>query len=109
RCRFIEKQPIWLVKNSPRDSQTLLLTARKALRPVVLAVDFAGKRCETGEFQGLAHGLVTVGALDGGVGHCSLQRARRDIRPLRQQHDRSTSRAVNRAPSVGPDSGDGAK
>src|SRR5580693_8058938 len=42
RCRLIEKQPIRLVENSPRDSQTLLLAARKALGPVVLAVDFAG-------------------------------------------------------------------
>src|SRR5215469_14319718 len=24
RCRLIEKQPIWLLKNSPRNSQTLL-------------------------------------------------------------------------------------
>jgi hypothetical protein len=49
RCRLIEEQPIRLVENSPRDSQTLLLAARKALGPVVLALDFASERRETNE------------------------------------------------------------
>jgi hypothetical protein len=43
RCRLIEEQPIRLVENRPRDGQTLLLAARKALGPVVLAVNFARK------------------------------------------------------------------
>ncbi len=66
RRRFIEEQPIRLIEDRPRYSHTLLLAARKALGPVVLATDFAGKRCETGELQSLAHGLVTVGIRDGG-------------------------------------------
>jgi hypothetical protein len=45
----------------------LLFAARPALRPVFLAVDFTGKRLETGELQGLAYGLVTIGAYDGGI------------------------------------------
>ena len=49
RCRLIEEQPIRLVENSTRNSQPLLLAARKALGPVVFAVNLARKRCETGE------------------------------------------------------------
>jgi hypothetical protein len=52
RCRFIKEQPIRLVENSPRDRQTLLLAARKALGPVVRAVNFAGKPRETCELEG---------------------------------------------------------
>ena len=84
RCRLIEEQPIRLIENSPRDSQTLLLAARKALGSVVLADNLTGQRCETGELQGFAHGLVTVGPRDGGVGHRGLQRARGYVRALRQ-------------------------
>ena len=40
---LIEEHPIRLLQNSPRDRQTLLLAARKALGPVVLAVNLAGK------------------------------------------------------------------
>ena len=44
RCRLIKEQPIRFVEHNPRDGQALLLAARKALRPVVLAVNFATKR-----------------------------------------------------------------
>jgi len=85
RCRLIEKQPIRLVENSPRDRQTLLLATGKTLGPVVFAVDFAGERRQQRELQSPAHGLVTMGFGNGGVGHRGLQSARGYVGTLWQQ------------------------
>ena len=50
-----------------------------------------------------------MGFGEGGVGHRGLQRARGYVGTLRQQQDCGSGRAVDGAPSIGPDSGDGAK
>src|SRR5215470_898175 len=107
RGRLIEKEPVGLLDQGPREGDSLLLAGGKLERPVDGLVEPAGELRESHGFECLAQRFVVHTARRHRIAHHVSKRTDRQVRPLRENEDAGTSRHVDLAMAERPDAGDG--
>ena len=107
RSRLVEKEPLGLLDQGPREGDALLLAGGKPKRPVGGVVEAHGELGESHDLERFAQGPVLHTASRHRITHHVAEHADRQVRPLRQKQDPGVSRRADLATSKRPDAGDG--
>src|SRR5271170_3944876 len=103
---LVEKQPVGPRQQRARDRKPLLFAARQPHLPIVGLVEAIDERSQADLFERLAQGVIRKRRPSRRVRDRVAERADRNIRALRQQHQLRIGRLVNFSRTEWPESRD---